>query len=77
MTHHTILKALHSLGLELSAHSGGCQYGVDTPIEIRKMPYQLFRFYYPDGSNILFLNGDLFLKSVKLTEKSLKAKLFG
>ena len=71
-----VLRMLESLGLELSAETGGCLFNnfVDrNTIGKDETGYIIDCF---DHKPIHFLDGELFLKSVTSTEETLKVKLF-
>ena len=66
------------MGLELSINTGGCLKTDDeTDAKVSKgHKFPHFNIKYDSGNHITCIESELFMKSVKSTEKSLKVKLF-
>ena len=70
-----ILKMIELLGLKLDAQTGGFYAQDYEESKIRKNKLGLFEIF-SDEQKITFLNGILFLTTVKTVEKNLNYKLF-
>lgn len=71
---HTIFSLMSLIGLDLSVKSGGSWLPFDPDFSICSS--NRAEMVYPDGSTICFLDGDIFLQSIRNTERSFKIKLF-
>lgn len=72
------VEKLSAFGLKLTAESGG-HFTTDNSLdgaEIKKASYSQYCIERSNGQKIMFLDGTFFLKTVQLTEDSLKVKLF-
>lgn len=70
------MRILNAFGLNLSQKTGGyCYYAVE-PKKITPTEVGAYKITTPNGVTIFFMSGDLFYKTVRATEKSLKIALF-
>jgi|SaaInl4_135m_RNA_FD_contig_31_240777_length_376_multi_2_in_0_out_0_1 hypothetical protein len=67
---------LKSLGLSLDDQTGGTFNSGLKKVEITASHYQRYRTDHDGEGKIMFLDPAFFLKTVKMTEDSLKVKLF-
>ena len=70
-----LLELLASYGLKMDMLSGGRHITDDTTV-IKTTSRHQYDLSYPDGDSVLFFDSHFFLKTVELTEQSLKVKLF-
>jgi hypothetical protein len=69
------LDMLAGYGLRMDVVSGG-RHIPESAAKIKSAARHQYDVSFPSGDSVLFFEGHFFLKTVELTEKSLKVKLF-
>ena len=71
-----LLDLLEKVGLEFNQQSGGLYYSIDGATLLRDGYSDRYIIHQEKNTDITFLNGSAFMKSLNETEKSMNMKLF-